>query len=249
MDQKHFKLWERIQDFCFDSADTKLTFAARLARENKWSLRFSELVIEEYKRFTYLTCVSDHPVTPSDEVDQVWHLHLTYTRNYWDVFCADVLRKPLHHDPTQGGSDEDKKYERLYEQTLALYEKEFGYMPPADIWPPSEARFATAVNMKRVDISENWLIPKRIFSLPTRIALLSTASLTLAGCTVFGVELTPKQAIVGGLLIAFFLIVFFFIIKANGKNSGGCGGGCSSGSDGGSGCGSGCGGGGCGGGG
>ncbi|MEK6230809.1 MAG: hypothetical protein N2A42_03075 [Luteolibacter sp.] len=33
----------------------------------------------EYKRFVALAMLAGHPVTPSEEVDQAWHLHLVYT--------------------------------------------------------------------------------------------------------------------------------------------------------------------------
>ena len=45
--------------------------------------------------------VSDHPVTPSIEVDQVWHLHLIYTRQYWNDFAKHMPFEP-HHGPTKG---------------------------------------------------------------------------------------------------------------------------------------------------
>lgn len=50
----------------------------------------------------YLAVRANHPVTPSDEVDQAWHLHLTYSRSYWDEFCGAVLEEVVHHDPTRG---------------------------------------------------------------------------------------------------------------------------------------------------
>ena len=42
----------------------------------------------------------------SEQVDAAWHLHLTYTRSYWDRFCKETLGQPLHHDPTRGGPAE-----------------------------------------------------------------------------------------------------------------------------------------------
>ena len=80
-----------------DEPGTRFTFAAQLARDNRWTEEFSERVIREYKRFMLLAVVAGHPVTPSDQVDQAWHLHLTYTRSYWGEFCEGVLRTPVHH--------------------------------------------------------------------------------------------------------------------------------------------------------
>ena len=73
---------ERILAYSFDEEEEAYPFAARLARENDWSRDFADRVIAEYRRFAFLALAADHPVTPSDQVDQVWHLHLLYTRSY-----------------------------------------------------------------------------------------------------------------------------------------------------------------------
>ena len=97
------ELWQRIAAFEFDPVDAALPFSRRLARDNGWSDAFAQRAVEEYRRFVFLAMVAGHPVTPSDEVDQVWHLHLCYTRSYWEDLCGEVLPRPLHHGPTRGG--------------------------------------------------------------------------------------------------------------------------------------------------
>ena len=84
-------LWQRIAAHHIGPPDAALSFARRLARENRWSLAYAERVIEEYRRFCYLAMTAGHEVTPSDQVDQAWHLHLTYSRDYWERFCPEVL--------------------------------------------------------------------------------------------------------------------------------------------------------------
>ena len=120
--------------------DAALPFSARLARDNGWSRRFAAKAIEEYRKFCFLAVHAGHPVTPSDEVDQVWHLHLTYSRHYWDALCRDALGMPLHHGPTRGGAAEDRKFHDWYEETLASYRRYFGE-PPNDVWPAAAERF------------------------------------------------------------------------------------------------------------
>jgi hypothetical protein len=104
-------LWKRIENFEIDEVGIELPFSKRLARENSWPSEFALRVIEEYKKFIYLTSISEGPVTPSDEVDQAWHLHLTYTQSYWDQLCDNVLGRRLHHNPTKGGKQESNKFE------------------------------------------------------------------------------------------------------------------------------------------
>ena len=67
--------------------------------------KYTDRVIEEYRKFLYLLASAGHPVTPSDQVDQAWHLHLTYTRSYWEDLCEKTIGKPLHHGPTKGGAE------------------------------------------------------------------------------------------------------------------------------------------------
>ena len=82
MNAKHVELWRRLEQFQLDSAGAALPFSARLARENNWTAGYTRRVIEEYKRFGFLAVAAGHPVSPSEDVDQAWHLHLTYSENY-----------------------------------------------------------------------------------------------------------------------------------------------------------------------
>jgi hypothetical protein len=75
-------VWEELSHYDIGPGDAEQTFAARLARENGWRPAQAARVIEEYRRFCFLAVTAGHPVTPSDAVDQAWHLHLTYTRDY-----------------------------------------------------------------------------------------------------------------------------------------------------------------------
>lgn len=117
MSHPQVELYDRIQAFSLDQPEAQLSFSKRLARDNGWTLEYAQRVIEEYKKFTFLAVAADHPVTPSDQVDQVWHLHLSYTRSYWEEFCPNVLQMPLHHDPTLGGQSENQKFEDWYSKT------------------------------------------------------------------------------------------------------------------------------------
>ena len=98
-------------------------------------------------------------MTPSDEVDQAWHLHLTYTRHYWGPF-TEALGAPLHHGPTEGGQTEDKRYKDNYADTLASYKEAFGEAAPADIWPPAKVRFGDAAKMRRINLGQHYVMAK-----------------------------------------------------------------------------------------
>ncbi|MCA9127749.1 MAG: TIGR04222 domain-containing membrane protein [Planctomycetales bacterium] len=170
-------LWNKLEEFQLDRPQSGLTFTERLARENGWTLRFARRVAMEYKRFLYLAMKCQHVVCPSDAVDQVWHMHLTYTRSYWEELCTKVLKRPLHHGPTQGGSHEHEKYFRLYEKTLDSYSAHFGEAAPNDIWPAATQRFGSDLNFVRVNSHANFIIPKPSWNQ----AAVGTASVATAG--------------------------------------------------------------------
>ena len=186
-------------------------------------------------------------MTPSDTVDQAWHLHLIYTRHYWEELCGKILGLQLHHEPSAGGAVESSKFERQYEQTIESYQAAFGEAPPADIWPARKpAKLGT---------------PGKKF--------------LVAGATVVGTAIALKAANTPLLIfVAIVGIIAYIHVATAAPNLGKCGGGCGAagsgghaaaagncgssggdggggqcGSSGGSGCGAGgCGGGGCGGG-
>ncbi|OYW44472.1 MAG: hypothetical protein B7Z08_11420 [Sphingomonadales bacterium 32-68-7] len=170
--------WCKLERYAIGPPDAVLSFATRLARENRWSDDFAERVIGEYKRFCYLALTAGHEVTPSDAVDQAWHLHLTYSRDYWERFCPDVLGAPLHHGPTAGGAAEGGRYHEQYAQTLRSYEAAFGEVPPVDVWPAAAQRFGRDPLAFRVN-------PHGVVVLP-RLATLIGASALAAGLLALG---------------------------------------------------------------
>jgi hypothetical protein len=150
MNIRELTTWKRLSALDLDAADAALPFSARLARDNGWSTHLARRAVEEYKKFCFLAVHAGHPVTPSDEVDQVWHLHLLYSRHYWEALCRDTLETPLHHGPTQGGAAEGRKFHDWYEATLAAYRRHFGEAP-RDLWPAAGERFDAHHDFTRVD--------------------------------------------------------------------------------------------------
>lgn len=82
--------------------------------------------MEEYRRFLFRSVVMDHIVTPSEEVDQFWHMQICYTKSYWNELCEKALIRPLHHNQIFGGEYEIQKYRQCYLDSLKSYESYFG---------------------------------------------------------------------------------------------------------------------------
>lgn len=170
-------VWASLFPYIIGPDDAALSFTARLARENGWSPAYAERVIGEYKKFCFLAVTGDREVTPSDAVDQAWHLHLTYSRDYWERFCPDVLGRPLHHGPTAGGAGERGRFFEQYADTLKRYEQVFGEAPPADIWPSGARRLIDDPRARRVHPRDAFIIPRRtaIFVALTLLILAGVA--------------------------------------------------------------------------
>ena len=201
-------------------------------------------MVFEYRRFLLLLATSDEPLTPSDQVDQAWHLHLAYTESYWQDLCHGVLQQRLHHGPTRGGERENRKFERWYERTLSTYAQVFGEAPPSDIWPPARARFRDASRYQRVNRATHVLVPWPRF---LRGAVLKVAvALTLSGIGAWILSARGATAAEVLTVVCAFLLVFLVFGAVFANIGGGRGRGAAGGAGGYGACG-GCGGGGCGG--
>lgn len=171
-------VWIALSSYIVGPADAALSFTARLARENGWTRAHAERVWQEYRRFCFLAVTGTGAATPSDAVDQAWHLHLTYTRDYWERFCPHVLGRPLHHGPTAGGPAEQHRFFEQYADTLHRYEQAFGAAPPADLWPNAARRLRDDPRARRVHPRDALIVPWRVVWLATA-GLLALATLFL----------------------------------------------------------------------
>jgi hypothetical protein len=133
MKKEQLEIWQKIAAFKLDDANAARPFSKKLAQENNWSEELTLRIIAEYKKFLFLCVTLPKGASPSPLVDEVWHLHLTYTENYWDDLCGETLKMPLHHKPSKGGTKENHKHLEWYHETLVAYVQNFG-LPPQDIW-------------------------------------------------------------------------------------------------------------------
>lgn len=204
-------LWRRLSDHPFEHANLGLDFTAKLAREQGWSREQARAAVQEYRKFCFLAMRAGHSVTPSEEVDQVWHLHLTYTRDYWDVFCPQVLGAPLHHEGTDGQHETRRRHYNDYAETLASYQRWFG-VPPEAFWPSSVTRFAAATH-RWVDRQHYWLIARpRWPSVDWRRAVAALLAL-FAFSTAQAQALNPLDWS-GGAFIALYIVLLIAAVFA-----------------------------------
>lgn len=145
-----FRAIGRMEGFSIDVPGAARPFSRRLQEEQGWSAQFTERAIEEYKRFMVLAATLGDEVTPSKTVDEVWHTHLLYSKNYRDEMCTKVLGKVIDHNPGNGGTEDDR-YIAQYVRTIITYQTIFGEAPPADIWPltATEKRYLTEMQSSK----------------------------------------------------------------------------------------------------
>ncbi len=231
---KNPELHSRLQEFVFDLPGTELPLVARLARENGWTRRYADRVLAEYRRFVYLGATCGHPVTPSDEVDQAWHLHMLYTESYWERMCGEVLGFAFHHGPTRGGKAEGAKFNDWYVATLEAYRREFGSEPPADIWPTASQRFSMRNSYVRVNLADNIVLSRPRLRRYGLGALAGTSVLVAFGCT--PLLQTPwfaeasgsgvKEILILGAVILAIIVGVTYVMRT-GMKGGRCSSGCS----------------------
>lgn len=228
-------LWQKLASFEINEGDESFTFENRLARENGWSRTYAQRVMEEYRKFLYLCATAGHPCSPSDPVDQAWHLHMIYTRSYWERLTP-LLPAPLHHHPSKGGASEGAKFEDWYARTLDSYLRTFGEAPPVDIWPPVGQQLRK--HTIPVDTRYHLVIPRRVLR-RTAVAAVgaSLLLLTAVGWVNMTASIDAGSALIG-LIGVFFVggIVVAAAREAKHQSLNGRGGGTSSGWGTGSGC-------------
>jgi hypothetical protein len=191
IDKMNADMLRRVLSYPIDDPTSSLKFSRRLRREQHgWSEDFTDQAIIEYRKFIYLCAISHRAVTPSEEVDRVWHLHILYMEQYED-FCRSTTGKYIKHGPTKGGSQQAAHFEEQYKYTLNLYRREFGSDPPAAFWPTPEVRFGNAGDLRWVDSSTHFIVNRdnvaRMFSMIGRVTIVLALILLflyfVLGCT------------------------------------------------------------------
>ncbi|MDH5681002.1 MAG: hypothetical protein OEZ36_05425 [Spirochaetota bacterium] len=81
--------------------------------------------MREVIRFLHLIAYSGERLTPSVDVDNVWHEFILCTRTYMD-FCESQFGRFVHHYP--GGTEDENQ--RQFKRTLELYKGQFGRPKP-----------------------------------------------------------------------------------------------------------------------
>eukprot|EP01017_Pseudomicrothorax_dubius_P010420 TRINITY_DN13725_c0_g1_i2.p1 TRINITY_DN13725_c0_g1~~TRINITY_DN13725_c0_g1_i2.p1 ORF type:complete len:571 (+),score=106.88 TRINITY_DN13725_c0_g1_i2:70-1782(+) len=136
-DQMKKRLTEAQLREAWDKIMNKIFFPPALGdilqREQLITPEVAGLWMLEYRKFLLMAFCSSEMVSPSPEVDEVWHLHMVLSPDYRKM-CSEMFGRYLNHNPSEGGPTEDEKYDKFYVKTLDLYSKLFTTPPMREVW-------------------------------------------------------------------------------------------------------------------
>lgn len=190
---QHQDLWDCLLNFEFDNPKENYGFTLRLATENKWTLNFTKGAILEYKKFMYLAAISSRMVSPSQAVDEVWHMHLLFSKSY-SKLCL-YLGKTIEHIPSTHNHSEKQTFTNARNLTKELYELHFGKQPelywnyqnPLDSLQLKPAKIAI-INLKQ------YTVAGVVVAVVLSFFLLKYTSTNISGSAFIGLTLIAGMA-------------------------------------------------------
>lgn len=138
----YIKLAEKIDSIIFPA-----NFLNILMQRLLISSEIAVALFVEYKKFLLMNLISEFSIAPSGLVDEVWHLHMLFTREYFD--CCKALKGNiiLHVPLIENSQSEKENLKGFYDKTLSLYEELFGVTPDLKFWPSEREE----ENKKRIE--------------------------------------------------------------------------------------------------
>ncbi len=98
----------------------------RLSEKQNWTAQQAKETVRRYKNFLLLLLkYQDQVLAPAPDIDEAWHNHILFTRQYFRD-CQSIFGDYLHHFPSQNSVPEEKlAMEMAQSRTADLYTKEF----------------------------------------------------------------------------------------------------------------------------
>jgi hypothetical protein len=98
----------------------------KLMDRQKWSLDNAKEAVRRYKNFLILLLkYPDQVLAPAPDIDEAWHSHILFTREYIRD-CQTIFGDYLHHSPSRNSGPEEKHaMEEAQFRTSDLYINEF----------------------------------------------------------------------------------------------------------------------------
>ena len=107
----------------------------RLTDRYKWPSENASEAVRRYKNFLLLLLkYPDEVLAPAPDIDEAWHNHILFTREYMRD-CQAIFGNYLHHAPSRNSPEEKKVMLEAQSRTSDLYIQEFNepYLLELDI--------------------------------------------------------------------------------------------------------------------
>jgi len=98
----------------------------RLIERHEWFPEDAKEAVRRYKNFLLLLYkYPDLVLAPAPDIDEAWHAHILFTKEYMHV-TTEIFGEYLHHTPAQSSNpNEQKKMQDAQLRAGDLYFKEF----------------------------------------------------------------------------------------------------------------------------
>ncbi|MBP7075217.1 MAG: glycine-rich domain-containing protein-like [Rhabdochlamydiaceae bacterium] len=107
----------------------------RLTDRYKWPSENASEAVRRYKNFLLLLLKYPNEVlAPTPDIDEAWHNHILFTREYMRD-CQAIFGNYLHHAPSRNSPEEKKVMLEAQSRSSDLYIQEFNepYLLELDI--------------------------------------------------------------------------------------------------------------------
>lgn len=94
-----------------------------------WDKQRADLAVDWYKRFLAVRAEGYVGLVPTLDIDEIWHLHILYTKDYRQD-CDRIFGRYLDHQPSDGSSETKKKLRAGFQKTTHLFKVYFNEVPP-----------------------------------------------------------------------------------------------------------------------
>lgn len=124
---------KRIADLDLSMVKQKLCLP-KDQRGKGWTEEKAETTEKWYKRFLLLHLLYGDAAPCTEEIDEFWHTHILYTREYTRD-CRDIFGSYMHHVPCNDLSDKDvlEDMQRATKETMARFKELWGELPPMPV--------------------------------------------------------------------------------------------------------------------
>ncbi len=97
--------------------------------KHNWRGKRIQSAILWYRRFLKLRLLEDALIVPTPDIDEVWHAHILFTKQY-QAACNLIFGHYIHHTPSDGSLEKQEQFNTQKALSLDLFQKHFEEQPP-----------------------------------------------------------------------------------------------------------------------